>query len=302
MFYRWRTKRKRERFYRLTQGILDTLPMPVVDAPWSIISMVSNRDVQMYLLSLKSFYARIKRGKIVAIVDRDMPTELRQLLVTHFPGIRLVILEDINTGVCQRGGTWERLLYVLDHSHDEYAIQIDCDTLTFGADISEVLDSVEKNIAFTLRGAERSIVSMPEAAAMARNASGDYIGLVAERLFDQYPDAENLTYVRASSGFAGFAKGGFSRRHIEAFHSKMSELVGTRWTEWGTEQCASNFAIANSPKALVLPSPKYANFGPETTRGEGCFLHFIGTHRFLDDYFAERSADVIRSLPTRAAR
>lgn len=296
MFYRWRTKRKRDRFYKLTHGIMDTPPMPVAEAPWSIISMVSNHDVQMYLLSLKSFYANIGRGKIVAIIDRDMPAELREVLLRHFPGIELVILEDIDAGSCQRGGTWERLVYVLDRAGEEYAIQIDCDTLTFGMDIGEVLNCVKNNTAFTLSGAKRTIVTMPEAAAMARSAHGNYIGVVSERLFDRYPGAETLRYVRASSGFAGFARGAFSRWRIDDFHREMSGLVGPRWTEWGTEQCGSNFAIANSPNAVVLPYPKYANYGPETVRGQCAFLHFIGTYRYLGDYFAELGVEAINTL------
>jgi hypothetical protein len=118
MFTRIRKKLNRDRFYRLTRGILDTPPMPVKDANWSIVSMVSNDDVQMYLLAMKSFYARMERGKLIVIVDRDMPNELRGVLQRHFPGIRFVILEDIDTGICQRGGTWERLVYLLDHAEN----------------------------------------------------------------------------------------------------------------------------------------------------------------------------------------
>src|SRR5689334_4786925 len=125
MLYRWRTNLKRARFYRLTQGILKTAPVPVVDAPWSVVSMVGNSDVQMYLLALKSFYSHIRRGKIVAIIADNMPKESRSVLLKHFPGIQIVILESIDTGICQRGGTWERILYILEHSKTEYTIQLD---------------------------------------------------------------------------------------------------------------------------------------------------------------------------------
>src|ERR1700759_1893147 len=101
MLYRWKTRRRKERFYKQTAGIMDTPPMPVVDAPWTIISMVSNSDPQMYILAMKSFYRRLKRGKITAIVDRDMPEALRATLRHHLPGINLTNLEDIDTGPCQ---------------------------------------------------------------------------------------------------------------------------------------------------------------------------------------------------------
>jgi len=296
MLHRWRTRLKKDRFYRLTQDILNTPPMPVVDAPWNIMSMVSNSDVQMYLLSLKSFYVRIGKGKITAIIDRDMPSQSRSLLEHHFPGIGFLILEDIDTGPCQRGGTWERILHVVEHSSKEYTIQVDCDTLAFGHDLSEVLACIESNTAFTLGSMGFQIVSLPEAAELARQSDSNFVGLAAERLFDRYPDAAKWKYVRASSGFAGFAKNGIARKVIEDFHVNMERLLGSRWTEWGTEQCASNFAVANSPNAVVLHRPKYGNFSPGLPNQKASFLHFYGTHRYEQDFFANRGREVIQSL------
>jgi hypothetical protein len=300
MFTRIRKKLNRDRFYRLTRGILDTPPMPVKDANWSIVSMVSNDDVQMYLLAMKSFYARMERGKLIVIVDRDMPNELRGVLQRHFPGIRFVILEDIDTGICQRGGTWERLVYLLDHAENEYAIQVDCDTLTFGEDVDEVISCAENNVAFTLSNIARPIKSMLEASAEAYTTDSNYVGIVAERLFEKYPDAANTKYVRGSSGFAGFAKGAFSRKQIEEFHRNMENLLGQDWKKWGTEQCASNFAVANSPGAIPLPHPKYETYWPGFDQ-PNTFLHFIGSHRYDNDYFAKRGQDVIRELNARKA-
>ena len=257
--------------------------------------MVAKSDVQMYMLSLKSFYARIKRGKVIAIIDRDLPSSSRELLLRHIPGLRFVILEDIDTGICQRGGTWERLVYILDHTRDEYAVQLDCDTLTFG-DISEVSHCLENNIPFTLGTGGNPIVTMREAAAEARKETANYIGLVAERHFDQFPNPDELKYVRASSGFAGFSKNGFPRESIEAFHAKLADLLGARNKEWGTEQCASNFAIANSPNAVVLHRPKYANYNPANVPKNVAFLHFFGTYRYKNDYFAKRGQEVIKML------
>lgn len=299
MPFKLKRRWERARFGRLTAGILQTPPVELKDAPWTIISMVSNTDVQMYLLSLKSFYARLGTGKVTAIVDRDMPSTLRDTLKSHIRGIRLVDLEEIDAGTCQRGGTWERLLFLLDHSEKEYAIQIDCDTLSFGPDVAEVRRCAENNIPFTLGNQGQVIAPMSMIAAQSRAEQSNYIGVVAERLFDQYPDAVNLKYVQGSSGFAGFAKGGYSRALIEGFDRNMRAMLGNRWLEWGTEQTASNYAIANSPNAIVLPYPKYANFGPEcneTGLDSYTFLHFIGTYRFLDLTFATLGQRVINEL------
>ena len=270
--------------------------MPVVDAPLSIISMISNLDVQMYLIAMKSFYARMGSGKIIAIIRGDMPRDARRTLEQHFPGIRLTILEDIDTCGCQRGGTWERLLYLLERAEDEYAIQIDADTLTFGAAIDEVAHCVKNNIAFTLPGMLRSMRTLPQAAADARATNSSYIGILAERYFDHYPGAESLRYIRGSSGFAGFARGAFPRTRMVEFHRTMEGFMGEEWKKWGTEQCGSNFAVANSPGAVVLPYPKYACFNPWVPREDGAFLHFIGTYRYLDDYFAQRAQQEIARL------
>src|SRR3954462_3715370 len=98
MFYRFKTRLRRANFYKATSAILSTPPMPIVNAPWRIVSMVSNHDVQMYILALKSFYSRLGSGSVTAIVDRDMPPEARETLNFHFPGIEFTVLEDIHTG------------------------------------------------------------------------------------------------------------------------------------------------------------------------------------------------------------
>lgn len=296
MLHRWRNEQKQKRFYSLTHGIFDTPPVRIASAPWSIISIVSNNYVQMYLLSLKSFYRQLGRGNVIAIIDRDMTAASRALLEQHIPSIQFVSLEDIDTGICQRGGTWERLVYLLDRSEKEYVIQLDCDTLTFGHDVNEVVHCATSNIAFTLSNAGRPIEAMTAIVRNAELMDSNYVGIIAERFFNRYPRVENLRYVRASSGFAGFAKGGFHRRDIEKFHKNMENLLGSRWKEWGTEQCGSNFAVANSPNAVVLPYPKYANFWPNLVRGHSSFLHFIGSHRYLDDYYASLAKEVIHSL------
>lgn len=296
MFYRQRRRLANWRFNQAIGDVAETPPMPVLPAQWSIVSMVAAKDVPMYLVSMKAFYRRIGRGRLVAIVDRDLPDSDRDLLARHFPGIAFEILEDIPTGACQRGGTWERILYILDRSADEYVIQVDCDTLPVAADLREVVDCAERDVAFTMADGH-PIQTMEEAAAAARAVRGEYIGLVSERLFDRYPDAGRLRYVRGSSGLAGFSRGGFTRAKLEMFHREMEALVGPeRWREWGTEQCASNFAVANSAGACVLPYPAYTSFFPGGPRDAAKFFHFIGSHRFDDDYFADRCRREIDEL------
>ncbi len=309
MLYNLRRKLAAQRFDRAIAGILETKPLRLEDAPWCVAGMVADRDVPMYVLALKAFYPRLGRGKVVAIIDRGMSQSLRDTLARHIVGIEFAILEDIPTGTCQRGGTWERLLYCLDRSEREYTIQMDCDTLPVDGDLPEVLGCIAANRSFTMSDGF-SVMDLPAAASLAQATPSDYIGIFAERQFDRYPDAMSHRYVRGSSGFAGFAKGGFTRARISTFHAAMETLVGkARWREWGSEQCGSNFAIANAPNPYVLPYPDYASFTPRLRRNEARFLHFIGRFRYDDGFFAARGQDAIAaasgaagSPPQRAPR
>ena len=297
MFYKLRKKVAARKFDRQISAILDTPPIQVKDAPWCVVSMIAKSDLAMYLLAIKSFYRKLGRGKIAAIIDRDTPQATRDVLAQHVAGIEFAVLEDISTGACQRGGTWERLLYCLDRSQHEYTIQLDADTLTVGNDIDEIVRCAETNTPFTMSDGF-SILPLPNVAREAQ-VSSDYIGLVSERKFAQYPHAQGWRYVRGSSGLAGFSRGGFSREKITRFHQIMEELVSaSRWREWGTEQSGSNFAIANSPEAVILPFPEYQSFLPNSFRQGAKFFHFIGSFRMRDNYFAARGQRIIAELRT----
>jgi len=294
MFYGWRRKYRTRRFNRQISGILETRPIHVVDARWMIVSMVFSRDLIMYLLCIKAFYRRMGGGRIVAIIPADLPQSQQSLLRRHVEGIELQVIDEIDTGSCQRGGTWERLVYCLDRSEDRYVIQLDSDVLAFGRDLTEVLSFADGNVPFAMSD-NAEIVPMRDVVRWAqKHMENDHIGHATARAFDRYPGADELRYIHGSSGFTGFARGGKRRQEIEIFHQNMSELMGPRWTEWGTEQCASNFAIANSPGAVALPYPAYSSFHPEGPRMEAKCLHFIGSHRFKEDFFAGRAREQIR--------
>ncbi|MGH7069226.1 MAG: hypothetical protein ACREFO_04345 [Acetobacteraceae bacterium] len=263
------------------------------------MSMVRTTDALPYLLAIKSLSTCIELGRAVAIIDRTAPAACRRLLEAHITGIELVELESIPVGRCQHGGTWERLLCCIDRSEEEYVIQLDSDTLTVGPDLTEVTACIAENRAFTLgggpRGSGQRIVAMPEAA---RNLDfdHDFIGIAAQRWLAAYPSGETLRYVRGSSAFAGFARGGIDRQRIEDFHAHMQRALGERWAEWGSEQCASNFAIANMTGAIVLPWPSYTNFLPQRPIGDSRFLHFYGTVRYRKGCYVRLGRQAIERI------
>jgi hypothetical protein len=296
MFYRLRDTWARARFGYACRSILDTPPIRTLSAPLTIVSQVSHADQMLYLLAIKSLYRRIGAGEVVVLDDGSLTDRDHALLHAHIRGLSIVPIASIDTGPCPRGGTWERLLYILDRSAERYLIQMDSDTLSLGR-LTAVLDNIHQNRAFTLGTAEsRRITTLAEAAERAEGFSGSQINVAAEQAFRDLPDAATQRYIRGSSGFAGFARGGFTRRAVEGFSQAMAGLVGARWTEWGTEQVTSNYVVANSPDARILPYPAYACRWPDLAAERCEFIHFVGTHRFSDGLYARLGRHIIAEL------
>jgi hypothetical protein len=293
--HRLRDQLARKRFELRCQVVRATPPLKPVPAPLTILSMVSHRDLIMYLLAIKSLYRRLGRGNILTIDDGSLTEDDREMLTEHLGRPTIVPLCSLDTRACPKGGTWERLLLILDRSADEYVIQLDSDTLATSM-LEEVAACVDANRAFTLgtRMGQR-FESLLDAAARVAEVAGGHVQIVAERAMARFDGADRRGYVRGSSGFAGFARGGFRRGGLEAFSAEMSALIGDRWSEWGSEQVASSYVVANSPTAQVLPYPKYACFDLNMDPSRSAFLHFIGTNRFDRGVYARLANRVMAS-------
>jgi hypothetical protein len=278
-------------FYRQTRRILDTPPIRYEDAPLTIVSMVDSPDVQMYLLAVKSLYRRLGRGRIVAIVPRGFPRRKRDLIVAHLGQIEFQTLDEIDTGSCQRGKCWERLMYIADKLETDYVVQIDSDVLCFGP-IEEVVECIEQGRSFTL--AEGIPVQpLRDWVDKGRARGSDHIVPTFEVRAEEFPAADEWLYIRGSAGFAGFSVRSGTRELVEIFHEGGMSVHKERWLEWGTEQIASNLVVANSPNSVGLPYPKYACFEPgyATFQKNGVtddmsLLHFIGVSRFDGGVYA----------------
>ena len=306
MFYRARTAFRYWDFNVDVRAILNTKPIRArPEGNLSILSMLCGRDFLMYLVAIKAFYRWIDGGEVIVINDGTLTERQRYLLHRHVEGIREIRIQDIDTGLCQRGGTWERLLTLIDLSKERYAIQLDADFLV-SDDVPEVRECVAQGASFLFGG---PILEMPAAARAAQIRCNDHfrrgelkpnINLAAQAKLIDYPGAPTLSYANASSSFAGMAKGAITRANAERFHSNMEKLVGRRWLEWGSEQIASNFLVANSSSACALPWPKYMNYEPDQLRGDemeqAVGVHFLGTYRFQNGVFAARARKVIQEL------
>jgi len=280
----------------LCRGILRTAPLRQRPAPVRIVSMVAAEHILMYLVAIKTFYRQLPGGSITVLDDGSLTERHHATLRHHLGEIEIVAIGDVDTGPCPRGGCWERLLLVLDRVPGTYVVQLDSDMLTTAA-IPEVVAAIRDNRAFTLKGGPtQAIVGLEAAATQVAGFNGEFMQVRAERALPGLEPGLGDRYVRGSAGFAGFARGGPARAVAERFSSAMQRMVGSSWSEWGSEQVTSNFVVANSPDAIALPWPKYCCFFPKVEVADAAMIHFIGTWRFQRGVYLRKSRAAIAQL------
>ena len=130
-----------------SRGILKTAPLQIRDNGVKILSMVCHRDIVMYLVAAKSLYQRLGFGSFIVVDDGSLTADDRQILTRHL-NPQIIHIDVISTAGCPKGGTWERLLKILDFTDASYVIQLDADTLTLGP-IEDVRRCVQENVSFT---------------------------------------------------------------------------------------------------------------------------------------------------------
>jgi hypothetical protein len=285
----------------MMRGILTTSPIRPIDDGVRIVSMVSHMDLIMYLIAVKSLHSFLGTGRPVVIDDGTLTRGDRQILERHLAP-EIVGVRDIGCGRCPQGGTWERLLLILDYLRDSYVIQLDSDTVTLNS-IPEVASCLRANRSFTLGTAMgRGIASMRDVCTQMQAFKSDHIQVNAEQMFCKLRDYGQLKYIRGCSGFAGFAKGSFTRSRVEEFSQEMEGNLGEAWFKWGSEQVTSNFVIANSPDSCALPFPKYMNYAPDRPYSDCSFVHFVGTDRFKRGVYISKAREAVRRLETSQSR
>jgi hypothetical protein len=176
-----------------------------------------------------------------------------------------------------------------------YVIQLDADTVTLKP-LTEVRDAVVAGRSFVLgERPQQRVTSVEEAKVWATpwQQPGLQIQGVAEYVM---PDARlaGARYVRGCAGFTGFERTSGLMAPLLEFSNEMRRLTGARWTEWGTEQVASNYLVANLGGTTVLPFPDYAT--PDHLPAGPRFLHFIGSMRFENGSYARTARQVIAEL------
>ena len=302
MLYRYKRQAETAWFRINARKIFKTAPLECEsEAGPTVVSQVCHRDIAMYLVALKSFGQHLRPSKVVVLDDMSLTQGDKQILRAHIRPIEIIPITTVKNEYCPKGGCWERLLYISDSVTTTYVVQIDSDTVTL-LNPTIVAEQVKCNVSFTLgewRG-ENIICAQKTAAMVSQDiaAGNRHVQMVAESNLHRLRYDYELKYVRGSAGFAGFARGSFSRSSVERFSQGMAGLIGKKkWGEWGSEQVTSNFIVANSEKAQVLPFPDYCFHAPGTDVESATFVHFIGSHRFHGGRYAHLARQVIARLP-----
>ncbi len=301
MFYRIKEKLRRFRFMMETKGILDTPPLAIqAKSDLALLTQLQHKDVRLALIAFKSFAIRVPVGAVYILNDGSLTPDDINLLRRHIPSVIFLGLEEHQSQQCPQGGCWERLLSISRLVDKHYVVQLDSDTVTLD-DTPEVEECIRSNRSFVIGTWDnQEIETMPyrhsEAVAfMKKRTTEPHIQLAAESSFNKLKRFVELKYVRGCAGFTGFAKGSFDRTFVEEVSNQMSEALGDRWREWGSEQVMSNIVVSNTDNCLVLPHPKYSDCKkmrlPETV-----FVHFIGGCRFNHGHYAKLGRKVIANL------
>ncbi len=284
------------------KSILKTDPIPLDHSPIVTLSAVSKRDFIMYLCAIKSFRRSMPLGRIVIVDDGTLGTPEYRLLEKHLAEPEIVLANDIPTGPLPTYISWRRFSKVLSLTDDNYVISIDSDTLTFGA-TPEILQAIEDNACFGLSSNSQSgkrLFPMKQVCEKVKSyaASSSHVQAKAESNFDQLRNYDQLKYARLNGGFAGFAKNSKLLELTKDFSAQMEQILGKeKWSEWGSQQVASNYTISNAKKTNVLPYPKYSVYKPGAADYEtSAFLHFIGSQRFDRGEYFKRTRQVLNSL------
>ncbi len=297
--------RRMKRHLRDAGAILATPPIVPKDDGVVIFSMIGTATLRPYLVAVKSFHRHLGMGRIVILDDGSL-TEADKRILSHQCGSPAMLrLADVDTGICPKGGAWERLLTVLDLRAHDYVIQLDSDTVTLD-EVAEVRAAIADNDSFIFLGGpdaeEKGIQTLPDYVArrypQGPAAEPAHMQILVESRLSGHAGAGRYSYIRGCAGFAGFARGGPSgRAEAMRFSTEATRLVGEDiWRRWGSEQVTSNFLLANEPGARLLPYARYCNYWLDPVSGDERLIHFVGTHRYSNETYRRMTARAIDRL------
>jgi hypothetical protein len=289
-----------------SKAVLATPPVAPQADGVVVFSMIGTRVVAPYLVAAKSFMQALGRGRVVLLDDGSLTPADKSALATHLGNPEIRSIHDVDIGDIPRGGCWERLMTLIDLSARDYVIQLDSDTVTLGS-VDEVRAAIKAGRSFTiLGGTDGEAQGLKTLTDFRRDVypdgpdalpDGAHVQAQIEARMDRLPDPDARKYIRACAAFTGFVPGSVSRADAQAFSRAAQAAVGADlWRQWGSEQVASNYLVANTPEPVLLPYARYFHFWDDGDRADPGLVHFPGTHRYTGNSYAHATASALDRL------
>ncbi|PCI59903.1 MAG: hypothetical protein COB37_10690 [Kordiimonadales bacterium] len=263
--------------------VLKVAAIKTTDDPLVFVSQLRHSDLLPYLVAIKSIYRTFKKGGVIVLSDGSLTSKDKQILREQIQGIDIRDISDVDLCGLQSGGTWERLVTLVQESQKRYAIQVDADLITT-QEVSEIFQLWQDNISFALANpnspGKLTFRGMADWIKEQGLTHIQHVTIVSELALGLMENGSDQFYQRTTSAFAGIAKGGAKLTDLIAFSKEMESTIGDKWYEWGSEQVGSNYIVANAPNSIELDTRFYMNNGPDIDLTDAKLIHFFGTYRF----------------------
>jgi len=295
---RYVSKYKAKRFRKKLRHVLEFPGINCTNDPLIFVSQIRSGDIIPYLVAIYSMYRTFNHGRVVIVGD-GLSDNDRRFLSSRIRGVEIRSTEQVDLKGLQKGGTWERLVTLLEMSKQGYTIQVDSDLVAMEP-LSEVLDLVKDNRAFALGNRTNpGCVTLPEVSAWVRERGWHaslHMQIECELAFEKLTALSNHVYMRTTSAFAGFPQGPKDFGLLKNFSESMFSTLGVRWSEWGSEQVASNFMVSNQGNAVQLLPPKYVNNSKINDLVGAKLIHFYGTYRFYQNRYEKYALQALEGI------
>jgi len=288
-YYRWR-------YGLAARRVLKTAPLNAGRFPFLLLSMVHHRDVISYIVAVKSFAHFVNPKRIVVVCDPSINDSDRRIIKSQLPHVEFRDADEFVHPSIPRGGCWERLYAITEYNTENYVVQLDADTVTL-QNIDEVSSAITGGYGFVLGEVkDQQLVTFEDASNRACKllAPNAHIQTRSEAALPHIGLSEANKYVRGCAGFTGFPMSADMRMKMLDFSSRMHQSLGDAWASWGTEQVTSNYLVSNAYGTEVLPFPKYGT--PTNENADSAFFHFIGSIRFINKCYENKTKYVVRTL------
>ncbi|HEY7807663.1 MAG TPA: hypothetical protein VIC34_10735 [Croceibacterium sp.] len=146
---RWRPSERIARHSEGIAGVLYTAPVKQAAGGPTVVSLIGTVDVLPYLVTIKSLFLRLGRGRIAIVDDGTLTGEDRAILAHHCGDPEIIPHQAGRRPRFPAGGAWALLLTVLERRTGQYWVVLDPHTVTL-APLPEVDAALASNRSFSL--------------------------------------------------------------------------------------------------------------------------------------------------------